>query len=56
MCSTMEKQLVEDWTKLKKNLITGYEPVKQIKDRYGTPYEKETKKYYTPTTPYKNPY
>jgi len=54
MCSTMEKQLVEDWTKLKKNLITGFEPVKEMKDRYGTPFQKETKKYYIPTTPYKN--
>ena len=54
MRSTMEKQLIEDWTKLKKNLITGFEPVRQMKDRYGTLFEKESKKYYTPTTPYKN--
>lgn len=50
----MEKELVEDWTELKKNLITGFEPVRQMKDRYGTLFDKEVKKYYTPTLPKKD--
>jgi hypothetical protein len=50
----MEKELVEDWTKLGWNLITGYEPVKQIQDRYGTLRDKEIKKYYQPTLPDNN--